>query len=106
MIKHKSNLQSVLRALDDAEERALTGVGEFVRSEAQARSPVKTGELRDSNDYKVVSEEQKVLIGNSTDYGLWVHEGSSRQRSQPWLRSSVMENVSRIKNLIGELMRL
>lgn len=105
-MQYKSNLQNVLKALDNAEERALTAVGEFVRSEAQMRSPVKSGALRDSNDYKVEAAEQKVLVGNNMEYGLWVHEGSSRQRSQPWLRSSVMENVSRIKSLISEMMRL
>lgn len=105
-MQYKSNLQNVLKALDSAEERALTAVGEFVRSESQMRSPVKTGALRDSNDYKVVSAEQKVLIGNNMDYGLWVHEGSSRQRSQPWLRNSVMGNIARIKSLISEMMRL
>lgn len=105
-MRYQSNLRNVLNALDDAEERALTAVGEYVRSEAQMRSPVKTGALRDSNDYRVEASEQKVLIGNSMDYGLWVHEGSSKQRSQPWLRNSVMDNVSRIKSLISEMMRL
>lgn len=106
MIRHRSNLRNVLSALDAAEDRALTAVGEFTRSESQVRTPVKTGALRDSNDYKVDMQEKKVMIGNSMDYGLWVHEGTSKQRSQPWLRSSVMGNVARIKSLIEGYLRL
>jgi HK97 gp10 family phage protein len=103
---YHSNLRNVLHALDNAEERALTAVGQFVRSEAQVRSPVKTGNLRDSNDYQVDTSEKAVRVGNSVEYGVFVHEGTARSRPQPWLEQSVMENVSRIKSLINEMMRL
>lgn len=105
-MKYQSNLKNVLNALDQAEDRALTAVGTFVRSEAQVRSPVKTGNLRDSNDFKVDNNNRQVVVGNSVEYGLWVHEGTSRNRAQPWLENSVMENVSRIKSLISEMLRL
>lgn len=125
-MRFQSNLRNVMNALDAAEDRALTAVGEFIRSEAQVRSPVGVytnpegtytsgkwagrsigavgGNLRDSNDYKV--DGKKVMIGNSVDYGIWVHEGTNRQRSQPWLRKSAMDNVSRIKNLISEYLQI
>lgn len=106
MMKHQSNLKNVLKALDQAEDRALTAVGTFVRSESQVRSPVKTGNLRDSNNFKVDNANHKVMIGNNVEYGLWVHEGTSRNRAQPWLENSVMENVSRIKSLISEMLKL
>ena len=103
----------MLKALDSAEKRTLTAIGEFVRSEAQARSPVGVytdgrvgGNLRDSNDYKVDVANSKVIVGDSAEYAIFVHEGTSRQRSQPWLRNSVFDNVSKIKNLISEMMRL
>lgn len=102
----QSNLDNVLRALDEAEQRALTAVGEFCRSESQVRSPVRTGALRDSNDYKVDAREKVVRIGNNIEYGIFVHEGTSRQHAQPWLENSVMENVGRIKSLISEMLRL
>lgn len=127
-MRFESNLQNVMRALDEAEERALTAVGEFTRSESQVRSPVGQysnpegvyesgkwagrsigavgGNLRDSNDYQVNMEEKTLRIGNSTEYGVFVHEGTSRSRPQPWLENSVMENVSRIKNLVKEMIRL
>jgi HK97 gp10 family phage protein len=105
-MRFDSNLQNVLRALDTAEERALEAVGTFVRSEAQGRSPVQTGNLRDSNDYKVDMADKVVRVGNSVEYAVFVHEGTARSVQQPWLESSVMENVSRIKSLISEMMRL
>jgi HK97 gp10 family phage protein len=106
MIRYKSNLQNVLNALEQAEDRALTAVGEFGRSASQMASPVKTGNLRDSNDYKVELANKRVLIGNSVEYGLWVHEGTSRQRAQPWIERSIMGNVNRIQNLVSEMMRI
>lgn len=102
----QSNLRNVLSAMDAAEQRALTAVGEFVRSESQVRSPVQTGNLRDSNDYVVDNHEKTVRVGNSVEYGIFVHEGTANSRPQPWLENSVMENVVRIKSLINEMMRL
>lgn len=105
-MRYRSNLPNVLRAMDAAEDRALTAVGEFTRSESQVRSPVRTGNLRDSNDYQVDMPGKRVIIGNSVDYAEFVHEGTSRQRAQPWLENSVLENVGRIKALISEMMRI
>jgi HK97 gp10 family phage protein len=102
----QSNLNNVLHALDAAEQRALTAVGEFCRSESQVRSPVKTGALRDSNDYSVNHTEKSVRIGNNIEYGVFVHEGGYHRHQNPWLENAVMENVSRIKSLISEMMRL
>jgi HK97 gp10 family phage protein len=105
-MQFQSNLRNVLHAMDVAEDRALTAVGTFVRSEAQARSPVDTGNLRDSNDFQVDAPGKKVIIGNSTEYGIFVHEGTSKAHAQPWLENSAMENVTRIKTLINQMMRL
>lgn len=105
-MRYQSNLNNVLRALDDVEERALTAVGEYGRSEMQMRSPVKTGAYRDSQDYRLDMNEKKVMLGNSLDYAIWIEEGSSRQQAQHVIRNSVYDNISRIKSLISEMMRL
>jgi len=84
--------------MQQAKDIALTKIGEVVRSEAQLRSPVQTGNLRDSNDYRV--EEDSVVVGNSADYSLWVHEGTSRNRAQPFLENAVMENTSKLNHIV------
>jgi HK97 gp10 family phage protein len=104
MIKFKSNLKNVEQALTQTEERALEAVGTFVRSESQMRSPVKTGNLRDSNDYRV--EKDKVIVGNSVEYAIHVHEGTSRQKEQKFLEGAVMENRERIQSLIEGQLKL
>ena len=104
MLKFKSNLKSVEQALTQAEERALEAVGIFVRGESQARSPVDTGNLRDSNDYKL--QDTTVIIGNNTEYAVYVHEGTSRQRPQKFLEDSVMQNGSKIKSIVERQLRL
>jgi len=108
-IRYQSNLNRVLRELDDAKEITLTAVGEFVDGQARLNAPVGQytdgrvgGNLRDSHDYRVDARNDKVMIGNSAEYSLWVHEGTSKSRANPWLENSIMSNVSRIKSLIQQ----
>lgn len=100
---YKSNYRQVDRAMEMAKIEILYTWGEFLRSEAQLRSPVDTGNLRDSNDYKVQAELGQVLLGNSVDYAIWVHEGTSKQQSQPWLRTAVMQNLPKLKQIAEEV---
>lgn len=108
-IRYQSNLNRVLRELDDAREVALTAVGEFADGQARLNAPVGQytdgrvgGNLRDSHDYRVDARNGKVMIGNSASYSIFVHEGTSKSRANPWLENSIMNNVSRIKALIRE----
>ena len=124
MVKFKSNLKSVEQALTQAEERALKSVGLFVRSESQVRSPVgvygeKTGvytsgamsgkglvggNLRDSNEYKL--QDKTVIIGNTAEYSIYVHEGTYQQRAQKFLEDAVMQNPTKIKAIVERQLRL
>lgn len=104
-IHYKSNLNAVLRNMDQAKETTLHGVGTFVRGESQMRSPVLTGAYRDSHDYHVDAAKGEVRNGNSMDYGLWLEIGTSKMRGQHIIENSVMENVSRINSLIKRFYR-
>jgi HK97 gp10 family phage protein len=100
MLKFKSNLKDVEQTLKQAEERTLEAVGIFVRGEMQVRSPVDTGNLRDSNDYKV--NDNNVMVGNTVEYAIHVHEGTSKQQPQKWIEDSVMQNQQKIRRIIVE----
>lgn len=104
-----SHLNNVLRAITEAEERALLKVGIFVQGEAQDRSPVGQyddgrvgGNLRDSNSYQVVASEKKVIVGNSASYAPYVELGTHKMSAQPFLQPSVDENRNRLQQLISE----
>lgn len=101
-IQFQSFLQQVNQALDEAEERALLKVGIYVQGESQDRTPVDTGNLRDSNNYQVEMSEKKVIVGNHADYALFIHEGTSRMAPRRFLEESVTQNTSRIQELINE----
>lgn len=97
---YRSNLRRVRSQMGQAKDRALTTIGELVRSESQVRSPVKTGAYRDSHSYQV--EEDSVIVGNSMDYALWLEIGSSKQRGQHVIENSVMQNRGRIKQIVNQ----
>jgi HK97 gp10 family phage protein len=101
-VQFRSFLRNVNQAMEEAEERALLKVGIFVQGEAQDRSPVQTGNLRDSNGYRV--EEKKVIVGNNAEYAIHVHEGTNRQQPQRFLQDAAEQNATRVREIIsGEL---
>lgn len=102
---YKSNKKQVLKTLTQAEERALTGLGIFVVGEATVRTPVKTGNLRGSINHKVNAGQKSVSVGSPVLYAPYIEKGTSKMSAQPFLTPSVEENESRIKSLVGELMK-
>jgi len=51
-----------------------------------------TGDLKRDLNYQVDLGEQVVHIGNSLKYGTWVHQGTSKMPSRPYLKDAVSEN--------------
>lgn len=88
----KENItESILDALEE--------IGKFGTAEAQARTPVLTGNLRRSLGYKH-DGENRVDIGTNVDYAEYVENGTSRQKAQHYLRDAIMQNISEINNII------
>lgn len=58
-------------------------------------SPVKTGYLRASHEFKVdgMGLDMKATIGPTADYAVFVHEGTRFQRSQPFLRDAAESSL-------------
>jgi HK97 gp10 family phage protein len=76
-------------------------VGEFVEGDAKLRCPVDTGNLRNSINYKVDEEELSVKIGTNVDYAPYVELGTSKQKAQPFLVPSLVENENEIKTILN-----
>lgn len=79
---------------------ALEEIGLFCTAEAQLRTPVKTGNLRRSITHKANKDENVVNIGTNVDYAEYVHEGTSKQKAQAFIRDAVIQNINEINNII------
>lgn len=95
--KYKSNKDNVLNALTNAQKLALEAVGMLVEAEAKLRTPVDTGTLRRSISNQVDESDKRVDIGSNCEYAVYVHEGTSTQKAQPFIKDGVMENIAEIK---------
>ena len=78
---------------------ALEEIGVFGTGESQAITPVDTGKLRRSMGHKT-NNKDTVYIGTNMDYAPYVHEGTSRQKAQPFIKDAVMNNLDEIQNII------
>lgn len=129
-MKYKSNMK-IKKILTVNEKRALEAVGIFISGETKVRTPVDTGNLRDSYDYLVDQSKKSVAVGSSSEYSIYVEFGTGKyamngngrqtpwsykdkddnviwtsgQRPQPHLSPAFEENKSKIEKLISQEMR-
>lgn len=106
-MKYKSNLKEVEKDLTARQERAVEAVGLFVKGATYGKTPVGNyvggGNLRASNDYR--TEGTTVIVGNTAEYAGYVHEGTRYQKSQPFLKNTVMSEKNNIKSIIEKYMK-
>ena len=105
-MRFESNKKNVLAALTNAERAALEAIGVFVDAEASLRSPVLTGNLRASMTHRVNDREKSVTIGTPTEYAPYVEKGTSRMRAQPFLTPAVEDNITEIRNIAADHLKL
>lgn len=79
----------VLKAFDDACNRALERIGSEAEGYAVGLAPVDTGALRNSLSHKVDESEKAVYIGTNQDYAIYVELGTGIHypggRPTPWV---------------------
>jgi HK97 gp10 family phage protein len=103
----ESHLNEVLNALSEARQEALNNIGTFVTAEAQLRAPVKTGNMRRSTTFDIVSDnEVDVGVTNEAPYAPYVELGTSKQRSQAFLKPAVTDNVDKLQEIAGQSISL
>ena len=79
-------------------QESLTHMGEVGKAEAKSRAPVKSGVLKKSIQYE--TDKDSVRIGTNVEYGPWVHNGTSRQRAQPFLMDAIESHIADFQNII------
>jgi HK97 gp10 family phage protein len=103
---YQSFIKDAKKALTAADERTLEAIGVFVEGEAIIRTPVDTGNLRNSLTHKVNLDERSVSIGTPVEYAAYVEKGTSKQKEQPYLTPAVEDNINKIKKLASEMMKV
>jgi len=88
-IDFKDNSQAVLKAMQQAVEKALEECGLVAEGYAKKLAPVDTGNLRNSISHKVDPEEPAVYIGSNTEYAAYQEFGTGIYteggRDTPWV---------------------
>jgi hypothetical protein len=96
----KDNSKEVLEKLRENEILALTEIGlqavEVVTDylETMYGKPIRiTGDLIRDVNFEVKVQDKKVVIGNSLNYAIPVHEGHGSLKGRPYLKDAITQNV-------------
>lgn len=100
MNESKWNDEAVLAFVREKIINRLTLVGEFVEGAAKNNTPVKTGNLQRSINYKVNDEDLSVTIGTPVEYAPYVEFGTTKRGAKPYLRPALYENKQEIKKIL------
>lgn len=95
--KYEKNFSVVLDKINGNMEGTLKEIGKTITGESQSRSPVDTGRLRRETSYE--TRDGEVLIGTNVEYAENVHNGTSKQRAQPYIQDAVMSNMDVIRDI-------
>lgn len=100
-------------AMDAKIEELLEGVGIFVEGEAvdllnkpmphadgTSHPYIDTGNLRGSINHRYVPTEKAVHIGTDVEYGIYIHQGTSKIKPNRFLREAVELNADQIRTYI------
>lgn len=93
-----SGLDALLASMDEVDrdlangdimQEALTEFGQILLDQAKRNCPRRTGNL--SNSQEVEIDANAVVLRAKAEYASDVHDGNSRQQSQPWMEISADE---------------
>jgi hypothetical protein len=100
-VEYKSYRNEVLAVLKLCKKEFCEGVGTLVVAEAQARTKVDTGNLKRSEVYEVMPNNEGVNVGvnESAPYALTIEKGLSGHKAQPFLEPGAMASIPKIINV-------
>lgn len=99
------NTDQAIEQLDLAIARALEAVGIEAESDAANLCPVDTGRLRNSITHTIDADGKAAIVGTNVEYALYVHEGTSRRKGQPFLTDAVNQNADNYRDIFEEAMK-
>ncbi|WP_282804273.1 HK97-gp10 family putative phage morphogenesis protein [Clostridium tetani] len=99
-MKYINNIRQVKQALNKAIEDSLHELGVTATTNTQAVTPVDTGKLRRSITHKTDSKNLRVYVGTNVQYAINVHEGTSKQKANPFITNGIKETQSSIRDIL------
>lgn len=101
------NTAEAIRDKDRAVEGALTAVGLFLEGQAKLELEsdprrVDTGNLRNSITSEADGGDKTVQVGTNVEYGIYVHEGTSKMAANRFLRNAFMNNMDSVLSYLRE----
>lgn len=76
-----------------------------IQGQAKQRTPVDTGRLRSSIGTGAGKAKVKKMVGyvgTNVEYSVYVHEGTSRMRARPFLKTALSKTRNRIKKILEQ----
>lgn len=97
----------ILAVLKLCKKEFCEGVGTLVVAEAQNLTPVDTGNLRRSETYEVMPDNEGVYVGAGEEapYALIIEKGFSNHKAQPFLEPGAMNAIPKIINVAEQAYR-
>lgn len=99
------NTDEIAKELGTAITRALEEVGIQAEGDAKALCPVDTGRLRNSITHAIDASDSTAVIGTNVEYALYVHEGTSRRKGQPFLTDAVAQNADKYRDIAEKALK-
>ena len=106
------NTEKVLQAFETAIGAGLNTIGMEAAGYTQDNTPVRTGNLANSVDWKVKEDEKAVYVGFSKEktatdvkYAIFVEEGSRNNKAHHMLRRAATEHTDEYKRLMEDSMK-
>ena len=100
LIVVEDNTARIIEALDTATARALEAIGIEAEGDAARLTPVDTGRLRNSITHTIDGGDKTAIIGTNVEYASYVHNGTSRQKAQPFLIDAVNQNMGKYRQIM------
>lgn len=97
---YKSNRKQVQKEMDRAKKTMLDAVGRAGASFVKAQTPVKTGALRSSIEYRV--DKDSIFVGSTLtdeDYPIFMEKGTSRAVAQPYIFPGIHNHFIQLKKI-------
>lgn len=111
-IRVVDNTDEVLQAFRAAVGAGLNVIGMEAAGYTQDNTPVRTGNLANSVDWKVKEDEKAVYVGFSKEktatdvkYAIFVEEGSRNNKAHHMLRRAATEHGSEYRQILEDAMK-
>lgn len=101
----EDNSAEVLVAMKNALVRGFEAIGMKAETYTKDNTPVRTGRLRNSMTHAVDEDEPAAYIGTNVNYGIFVENGTQKQKANHMLRRAATEHTDEYKRLLEESMK-